>query len=224
MHKKIINCFHLLFLIITISILSGCGAGGSFANGPQGEIHGIPYEYNKTFNALGEDYSLLIINDFEYISLDYSSSSVIHYMFKEYRKPDASYWTINYYENNQYIIDPNTLKKEVLNEFYKNINDVLIIYENHLGLKFDAIQDEKVIEKELSTNNLNGCESILVIDILIPFKIINKSNNVSYLIYVPVKTVLGYKYNDELQIVYNDKNIQTINYHHFIISKKIIYK
>ena len=224
MYKYIKKCFILVFLIIMIPLLTSCAAGPGGGNQGPSASDGVPFVYYSSFNYNESSYDIFIIKDYEHISLKADYNCAMHFSYKEYQKQEVSCWTINYLENNQYCVIPNYLESDVINSFYENVKNIIKDYENYLNITFDIYQDETIVEKELTATNLENYEKILVIDLLIPFRLVDKYNRQTYNIYIPVKTFLGYKNNDVLKLVYDENHIIETDYYYFIYSENIIKK
>ena len=56
--------------------------------------------------------------------------------------------------------------------------------------------------------------SVIAIDIYLPYQLINQTSNETYIIYVPIKSFLAYKNNDEIKIPLEEDLI--LNYDSFI--------
>lgn len=207
MYKKIIVN---IFLIISILILSGCGA----AQSPNGELSGIPFSYYKEYSYNDKTYTIYAIeND----TIDYLNGTV-YYKYTKYNKQNVKTWIINYIDNNQYYIYSSStpLHKEQINEFSKNIKDSLTNYQNKLNMTFDIYEDETKIEKEFIIEN-NTYENIYIIDMYIPFNLLINETREVYTILVPVKTIIGYQQSNLISINYDNNNvIESLNIDNFL--------
>lgn len=206
MYKKIILN---IFLIISILIFSGCGA----AAGPTGALSGIPFLYYKEYSYNNKIYTIYALeND----AIDYFNGTV-YYKYTKYNKQDVNTWIINYIDNNQYYVYSSSalLQKEQINEFSNNIKDCLINYQNKLNITFDIYDDETKIEKEFIIEN-NTYENIYIIDMYIPFNLLNNETREVYTILVPVKTIIGYQKSGLITIHYANNVIESINIDTFL--------
>lgn len=206
MYKKIIVN---IFLIISILILSGCGA----VQGPNGDLSGIPFSYYKEYSYNDKTYTIYAIeND----TIDYFNGTV-YYKYTKYNKQNVNTWIINYIDNNQYYIYSSStqLQKEQINAFSNNIKDSLTDYQNKLNMTFDIYEDETKIEKEFIIEN-NTYENIYIIDMYIPFNLLINETREVYTILVPVKTIIGYQQSNLISINYNNSIIESLNIDTFL--------
>ena len=99
------------------------------------------------------------------------------------------------------------------------IKDLLLNYEQKLDIIFEIPVNNSKEEREYVINNNILFEKLYIIDLYIPFRIINESTNQIYYISIPVKNFLAYQQEDDLTIYYDEKKV-ILDYNKFISSSK----
>ena len=105
---------------------------------------------------------------------------------------------------------------EFLNEFYSQILGILDKYEYSLGTNLTLHENGLVLNYEYIVDLNKEFSELFIIDLYIPFRIFNTNKNQTYFINVPVKTFLGYRNNNQIELVYEDNNAIVLNYELFI--------
>ena len=208
----------LIFLIFSLLLITGCGEA---AREPYEELNGIPFSYYNEFNYNTETYTIYNVSD-EFISI---KNGALFYGYKEYRNQEYCTWTINYIEKHQYKIFNKydlTLEAEEINVFKTNIQDLLINYQEKLNIDFDLYDLNQEIEKEFTILNNDKYTSIYIMDMYIPFKIDKNNSYDTYIILVPVKTLIFYELNETIKVEYEgvineEFNINELNYYFNIL-------
>lgn len=214
MRKRIHTFLIICSLTLIIMLLYGCSPNGDIHNPSSGSAF-IYYDNIKVDN---ESYRIFVINDVDYLQFDELNPSrmATKYQYREYKVDEINNWKINYLDQYQYIID-DELSDEVLNQFYDKIKDLLVDYEDLLNLEFETYYNNTSLEKEYTFENIELYQSILLIDVYLPFRIVD--DNQTYTVFVPVKTFQAYRdLSNNLCISYNEEREININYSLFMSS------
>ena len=131
---------------------------------------------------------------------------------------DTSEWIINYYQDYDYQISKMDLSKEVLNTLYEKVAPSLDNISKKLGITLEYYPDDRIIEREYIVNQSKDFDSVLIVDLSIPYRLVDCSNHQTYIIYIPVKTTLAYRKNADLELILDDKNI-SLSYEAFIVRR-----
>lgn len=196
--KIVFKKYSLLFLSLLITLLVvSCSA-----KGPIDVVDGNFFIYSGNFkydNHLYEIYSPVEVNLFTEDGASLNSELIFTYTEKE--KIDASTWIINYYDYNDYIVTKDEIDKELLDVFYDNVKESLKEYEKTMNIEFLLNYDHEQLEKEFVIDSEIEYDSILLIDLYIPFKI---NGYQTFNVYVPVKTFLAYRNNNTVVLKHNE--------------------
>lgn len=212
MNKKI---GYLLAILLLITSLVGC----AMKKGDTDYVDGIPFVYYNSFICGNKTYEVYEVEQIKLLSSDLTDMGSIKYDYQEIKEPssqaETSNWTINYYQNYEYQMEQALLEKEVLEALYENILDSLKAHEKSLDISLEYYEDERIIERELKVDTSKDYSSILIVDLHIPYRILDKMDGQTYIIYIPVKTSLAYRNDNIIEFVFDDKTI-TVDYDDFI--------
>lgn len=203
-------------LILSLSLLHGCGKKDNAHS--DGINDGVPFNYYTSFEYENNQYDLYKVVDPMIITDQlYGNIYKLEYYYNVFKKTNtSSEWIINYYQQYDYLISNNNLNENIIDIFYNNITNTLNEYETSLNIELEYFKDSTLLQKEFKINLNKEFNEVFVIDLYIPFKLINKTLNQTYTISVPVKTFLAYRNNDLITIVYNNELFYTLNYNEFI--------
>lgn len=211
MNKKIIT---IIVLLLLVNFLFGCAS-----NGYDQYVDGIPFVYYSSFTASDVKYEVYEVEQVALISNDnMNTMKSIKYDYQEIDKNtslDTSEWIINYYQDYDYQISKMDLSKEVLNTLYEKVAPSLDNISKKLGITLEYYPDDRIIEREYIVNQSKDFDSVLIVDLSIPYRLVDCSNHQTYIIYIPVKTTLAYRKNADLELILDDKNI-SLSYEAFI--------
>ena len=220
---------NIIFVIIFLLFLTGCGAQGPAGEKGDAIFNGISYTYYKDFEYENETYSIYHILE-ENIQLLNGNIIYIYdeYNIKEYDS-NITLWTINYLKDNKYYIynSQNNISKthtssDFMNEIKHLVEDLLKRYEQKLNITFEIYNDEEKIEQEFTIDNTSNYNKIFILDMYIPFVINNLYTYETYTILIPIKTIIGYEEEGKMKFIYANDNILSIDYNSFIYKNSII--
>ena len=212
---KNIKKHFLLFLVILLTIvLIGCKSMKS----EPGSVDGSFFQYSKKFehdNHFYEIYQLPAVSLMD----DYNQSinKSIQFTYTEKQKIEVNSWIINYYDTFDYLVSVEDVEKELLDVIYDNIKESLDEYEKSIGIEFSTDYDGTEIEKEFVVDTNIECDSVLLVDIYIPFRI---NGYQTFDVFVPVKTFLAYRSGDELTLKCDDIELK-VSYSVFTTSNNV---
>ena len=211
--KKIFLSTLILFLLI---ILASCAAGGAGKPNDGAAPEGVPYYQYKTFEYNSETYLIYRPEIVDFIDQGINSyTPTLKYYYTEYQKIDASIWMINYYQNIKRFMSLDSTDNGLIEFFYTNIKNSLAEYDQLLNFDIEMYETVDDLEKEFIVDMQNTFQSILVIDVYIPYQLKNEQTRQTYNFNVPVKSFLAYRNNDELKMVCEDL-VFTVSYSEFI--------
>ncbi len=203
----------ILFLLGLIS-LNGCKAKSDLDNFANNEI---PFNFYKSFTLNDNTYDLYCIKNPKLFDQEFTDDMrLIRYLYKRYDKINISKyhnWRINTLYQYEYLVDVK-LNNELLEMFNDNIVEKLVEYQISLDMKFEHYNEKKIIEKEFIVDQSKTYDYVYLIDLCIPFKLINRNTTQIYNINIPVKTILAYQDIDQMEFVY-DEFVLTTDYHSF---------
>ncbi len=218
MNKVIKNLLIVFLMIIFIPLLTSCGAGGN-----SGDVQGIPFKTGISFIYQNETYCIYVVADNNLFSLDFKKNKSLLYNYKKYENNDVSQWTINYIDTYEYI-QTSELNDDLLNEINNYIKPYINEYSNLLNISLDTYSQKTNIEKEYTIENNSTYDAIYIIDIYIPFMILNESTFEKILIEVPVKTIIGYESNGMIMLDFGNELIVKLLIYDFINSQTVLQK
>jgi len=213
---KLRKIFLLIISIISLTSLISC------ASNPKGDTtptDGIPYKKYQSFkydNTLYSVYCLEYSLTFEELLLN-DMIDKFNYTYKELEKKESDTWIINYQHTNKYIVDK--LTDEVVEQVYSLVKNLLSSYQNTLDIVFSIPVNNSEEEREYIIDNNIIFEKLYIVDLYIPFRIIDETNSQTYFISIPVKNFLAYQQEDDLTIYYDEKKV-VVDYNKFISSSK----
>lgn len=178
-------------------------------------VDGNMFIYNDSFAFENHIYQIYQLNNLNLLVDDELNSSFL-VMYKEKNKLDANTWIIKYYDNYQYIVTKDVDDK-LLDAFYDMIKDDFGIFEEKLNMTLITDYDNSIHEMEFIVDTSLNFESVLLIDLYVPFKI---NGYETFIVYVPIKTFLAYKNNDVLLIKSNELFFET-TYSNFIQQENV---
>ena len=214
--KKIL----LLLIFVSCIFITSCGKkeGSNDSLNPDG----IPFEYYTSFKSSNETYDLYIINNPLLFDVEILNEMfLVSYKYNKFQKENSSNWIINYYKEYHYYVNDNSISQEFLNNFYNQILDTIDLYEESLEISLDLYEDGHILNNEYIIDLQKEFSELLLIDLYIPYRIINKTTYQTYLINIPVKTFLGYRNNNQIELVYNDAKSVVLYYDLFISSTNV---
>lgn len=224
--KKIKHINIVFILVLAFFLLTCCSAsskGDYENNNPSIDENNkdVSYQLYKNFSYGDEIYQIYKIeNAITFDELIVSKNNNLKYVVYEYDNVyddtlAPSSWIINYQQEISQIINNNSYSNDLLNEINHQIKMSIYEYELVLDMKLDFYDDLFSIEKELKVESSYQADTILAIDLYIPYQIKISSTNETFTIYIPVKSFLGYKNNNTVICVYDDKT-KEISYDDFI--------
>ena len=209
--KKIL----LLLILILCIFITSCAKREP--NHSDSTVDGIPFEYYNSFHFNEELYDLYIVDNPILLNNDILDEMLlVSYRFDKFQKENTKTWIINYNKEYNYISNIQNKNQEFLNEFYSQILGILGKYEYSLGINLSVYENGLVLNKEYIIDLSKEFNELFIIDLYIPFRIFNANKNQTYFINVPVKTFLGYRNNNQIELVYEDNNAIVLNYELFI--------
>lgn len=212
MNKIIKKLLLTIFLIIITFCIASC------SKVPGGSIGGYPLRLYDEFILDEKKYEIFILPEDEIdLNEDYYT-----YFYKEYKSEDVYSWTINYYDTYEYLLNRQDISAEEIKVFSDKIQNVLKIYEEKLKISFELHNHKTNLRKEYTITDFNQYEAIYIIDMYIPFRL-NIDYN-TYIISVPVKTIIGYQIGNQIKLTYNDDIVISIPYLEFINGSNVYIK
>lgn len=233
--KKIKHLTILFIFILAFFLLTCCSASpkdDNMTNAPSSDDNNIDatYQLYKNFSYNNEIYQIYKIENAmtfdELIALGYTNLKYVIYEYDnifdevDANMPVPSSWIINYQQDISQIINNNAYSTELLNEINHQIKMSISEYEIILGMNLDYYDDLFDIQKELRVESSYQADTILAIDLYIPYQIKITSTNEVFTIYLPVKSFLGYKNNNTVICVYDDKT-KELSYADFINANNV---
>lgn len=214
--KKIL----LLLIIVSCTFITSCGkkeGSNDFMN-----PDGIPFEYYLSFESSNETYDLYIIKNPLLFDGDILNEMyLVNYSYDIFEKEESSNWIINYYKDYHYYVNDNSINQEFLNDFYNQVQDTIDQYEESLGISLELYEDGHSLNNEFIIDLKKEFSELYLIDLYIPYRIINKTTYQTYLINIPVKTFLGYRNNNQIELIYDNNKTVVLDYELFISSKNV---
>ncbi len=209
--KKIL----LLLILILCIFITSCAKREP--NHSDSTVDGIPFEYYNSFDFNEESYDLYIVDNPILLNNDILDEMLlVSYRYDKFQKENTKTWIINYNKEYNYISNIQNKNQEFLNEFYSQILGILDKYEYSLGTNLTPHENGLVLNYEYIVDLNKEFSELFIIDLYIPFRIFNANKNQTYFINVPVKTFLGYRNNNQIELVYEDNNAIVLNYELFI--------
>lgn len=212
---KLRKIFLLIISIISLTSLISC-ASNTDKYKPN---DGVPYKKYQSLEYDNTKYSIYCLEydlTFEELLLN-DMIDKFNYTYKELEKKESNTWIINYYHINKYLTDE--LSIELIDQVYSLVKNLLSNYENILDIVFTIPVNNSEEEREYIIDNSIIFEKLYIIDLYIPFRIINESTNQIYYISIPVKNFLAYQQEDDLTLYYDEKKV-VLDYNKFISSSK----
>lgn len=208
--KKIL----LLLILILCIFITSCKKETCHSDNT---VDGIPFEYYNSFDFNEESYDLYIVDNPILLNNDILDEMLlVSYRYDKFQKENTKTWIINYNKEYNYISNIQNKNPEFLNEFYSQILGILDKYEYSLGTNLTPHENGLVLNYEYIVDLNKEFSELFIIDLYIPFRIFNANKNQTYFINVPVKTFLGYRNNNQIELVYEDNNAIVLNYELFI--------
>ena len=209
----------MLMFIILINLLTSCSAGHGNASSQQPQGSQSYYEF-KTITYENVKYVLYKNNDITFID-QISSKKVtgLKYYVTIFNVGtdalDYTNWTINYKLNNQHIDPLNHVDDEFIRYVYNHLETTILEYQTMFDVELEYYQDIFNIEKEFQIDMNKLSDNIHIIDVYLPIKILNESNQAVFEIYIPIKSLLAYQQINILHLLC-DNNIIEVEYGQFI--------
>ncbi len=227
--KKII---FLIIVFVTLLVTYGC-AMNSNPNGDENEQEHPNFEIPEV-NASFTQYKkfsyngiLYTINQVMTINPINEDTGVIEtnmlFKYTEYLKNDVdniSNWSINYKQDTTDIIVGNLISKELVLAFYQEINTNLKLLIESINYPFLPHQNIYEIENVLSVNLEEEFTEVLVVELYLPYQLLNEQTNQTYIINVPIGSILGYKNENILKLTI-DEEVIILSYDSFINSYNV---
>lgn len=207
--KRKISC---LFILLLIMVLASCGFN------PIDASDGIPFIYYDTFTYEGVSYDIFEVEKIYLLDANERVNQVIKYDSQEIKKEDGfltDEWIINYQQDYDYQMSLINVKKEVINKMYEEIEDSIKKFEGILNITLEYSPEERLIEREFVVDKNKEFTSVLLVDLLIPYRLVNNQTNQTNIIYIPVKSSLCYLNNEIVELIFDDVVIK-MNYGDFI--------
>lgn len=200
------------FLFLLILVLTSCGSYDNDTN-----TDGIPFVYYDSFVFEDITYEVYEVENIYLFNNENLDNQIIKYEYEELERNPLSTdeWIINYLQDYDYHMNQIKVEKDVVNKMYENIYNSIIKFEENLKIDLEYYPSDRLIEREFLVDETKEYTSILLIDLLIPYRLVNTKTDQTNIIYIPVKTSLAYRNNDVLEIVF-DNLIINVNYSDFI--------
>ena len=212
----------ILLLLIFVSCIFITSCGKKEGSNDSLNFDGIPFEYYTSFKSSNETYDLYIINNPLLFDVEILNEMfLVSYKYNKFQKENSSNWIINYYKEYHYYVNDNSISQEFLNDFYNQILDTIDLYEKSLEISLDLYEDGHILNNEYIIDLQKEFSELFLIDLYIPYRIINKTTYQTYLINIPVKTFLGYRNNNQIELVYDDAKTVVLYYDLFISSTNV---
>lgn len=212
----------ILLLLIFVSCIFITSCGKKEGSNDSLNSDGIPFEYYTSFKSGNETYDLYIINNPLLFDVEILNEMfLVSYKYNKFQKENSSNWIINYYKEYHYYVNDNSISQEFLNDFYNQILDTIDLYEESLEISLDLYEDGHILNNEYIIDLQKEFSELFLIDLYIPYRIINKTTYQTYLINIPVKTFLGYRNNNQIELVYDDAKTVVLYYDLFISSTNV---
>jgi hypothetical protein len=193
-------------------ILTSCGFN------PIDASDGIPFIYYDNFTYEGISYDIFEVEKIYLIDTNERVNQVIKYDIQEIKKEDVfltDEWIINYQQDYDYQMGLINVEKEVINKMYEEIEDSIKKFEGILNISLEYSPEERLIEREFVVDKNKEFTSVLLVDLLIPYRLVNNQTNQTNIIYIPVKSSLCYLNNEIVELIFDDVVIK-MNYGDFI--------
>ncbi len=207
--KRKISC---IFILLLIMVLASCGFD------PIDASDGIPFIYYDTFTYEDVSYDIFEVEKIYLIDANERVNQVIKYDSQEIKKEDGfltDEWIINYQQDYDYQMSLINVDKEVINKMYEEIEDSIKKFEGILNITLEYSEEERLIEREFVVDKNKEFTSVLLVDLLIPYRLVNNQTNQTNIIYIPVKSSLCYLNNEIVELIFDDVVIK-MNYGDFI--------
>lgn len=211
--------FLFLIILITITSLISCASRPGGGAMEPSVSDGVPYKKFQSFEYENTKYSIYCLeynSTFEELLLN-DMIDKFNYSCKELERKESDTWIINYQHTNKYISEE--FDDDFINNVYLLIKDLLLNYEQKLDIIFEIPVNNSKEEREYIINNNILFEKLYIIDLYIPFRIVDESTSQTYFISIPVKNFLAYQQEDDLTIYYDEKKV-ILDYNKFISSSK----
>ena len=234
--KKMNKYIIIPILLIMFSLITGCNvSGGNSDDSPNNSTQNPSYNssviydssdfiqvarftYNEDLYEVGRLMNFSLLKD-----LNKDVPNII-YSIEEYLIDEitgVNNWTINYKQDVTKILCEELLEKAFVDVIYENIKTSLKEISLKLELQLDYYYDLYNIEKEIAVDLTTEFDKIYVVDLYFPYLLQNKVTNQTYILNIPVKSILAYKNQQILKFVV-DKEIIEVDYNTFITSCYVI--
>ena len=223
--NKVLKINHLVFLVISfisMFFLNSCSASGESAipGGPDTGVITHSYMPFKTITFNDNQYELRKNNLSVFLD-QYGNDKVqglIYYINNyEVGTDDAnlSNWSINYKLNTNYLDPNNKFDDEFIKYVYSQLETTIMEFQILFDVELDYYPEILNIEKEFKVEMNKGFDSIIVIDAYLPIQIYNLITTEVNYIYVPVKSLLAYNSDNNLEVII-DNQIIKCDYYRFM--------
>ena len=220
--RNINKLFLFLIVIFSSVILYSCN-GGSTGIIRVPNSSDLTYYEIKRFIYDNQVYSVQKVKDAYFLETDKDIvKSNIYYYVHEYSKPEGleENWLINYKLDLNRTIYRYISDEALVQEFYNNIEMSIKEHEVEFNLELDYYESLKAIEKEFSVDMSKEYSSVIAVDAYLPYMILNETTGKYIYFSVPIKSFLGYKNNDNIEFVCDDKII-SVDYQTFMTSSNV---
>lgn len=222
--KRIILIILLLFTVTFISCSNG-NHGNDINNSKNDNI--ISFYQFRRFKFKDTEYEISKPKDALFIDQFNKSNNVIKYYYHEYQRLDdansnLSTWTINYKQEIEKVLANSYDNKDLIYKFYEEIESSILEYSVLFNNNLDYYKNYQEFEKEFIVDMNENFSSVLIIDLYLPYKLVNYSTKEETILNVPIKSFLAYKIDDVIKVIDNDFTVE-LDYNDFI-SSSYLYK
>ena len=226
LYNKIRNYLIIFIICAVLSLFTGCSAnGGEMNNGSSQSPSNKPdvndemvVTLNITYN--NEQYQIYKMPNVTFINSlgDVELSGIIYYYNELNIGLDAleyENWAINYKLNDNNIDPSKTYNKDFIEQVYDGLRPTIEEYQYEFDCELDFYDSLYNIEKEFKVQTNKNFGSIITLDAYLPFIVKNVNTKVSNYIYVPIKSLLGYRLGNNTELICDNLSLE-IEYYELI--------
>lgn len=226
LYNKIRNYLIIFIICAVLSLFTGCSANdGGMHNGTNQSPSNKPdvndemvATLNITYN--NEQYQIYKMPNVTFINSlgDVELSGIIYYYNELNIGLDAleyENWAINYKLNDNNIDPSKTYNKDFIEQVYDGLRPTIEEYQYEFDCELDFYDSLYNIEKEFKVQTNKNFGSIITLDAYLPFIVKNVNTKVSNYIYVPIKSLLGYRLGNNTELICDNLSLE-IEYYELI--------
>ena len=226
LYNKIRNYLIIFIICAVLSLFTGCSAnGGEIDNGTNQSPSNEPDVNDEMVATLSitynnEQYQIYKMPNVTFINSlgDVELSGVIYYYNELNIGLDAleyENWSINYKLNDNNIDPSKTYNKDFIEQVYDGLRPTIEEYQYEFDCELDFYDSLYNIEKEFKVQTNKNFGSIITLDAYLPFIVKNVNTKVSNYIYVPIKSLLGYRLGNNTELICDNLSLE-IEYYELI--------